>query len=505
MSSSYTLNSIVDANNLEKFSISNNKLVLEFSQPISSKQIETLNSFLKLNMPNISNISNILNDSKSSNKIERIEENQIQFSKKKDMIYSTSNSYFKNTKPRRIIFNCKKILPDEYEFPNEIAEKKLKLINNKFTKKYLDDLYNVTSINILVENFLKLSKNQMDAAWFIYYWITHNISYGVNNSGYDPESVFKNRKAICGGYANLFKELANLMKLECETISGHSRSFDDQGHAWNSIKIENKWFLIDSTWGAGVKIKNKWNFNFDCFYFLTNPNQLINSHFPNDSKYQFLNKPLNKEEFLDQIKITSNYYNYGIELLTKIKKINHVRDSLNLSINVPENISWFAKMQRNNAEVENSIWKDINENGTHSFTCLFENKGSYEVQLFAKSILEPGQFHSEIIKFDVIANGSNGIKKAFPLAYSIFSEKKCELIEPKYDYLKKNDSVYFEIKIPDSLEANIIVGETWNKMNKVDGSYLFSQMVEVTSYEVSILAKFEEGLSSNYILKYKVK
>ncbi|KAH3755436.1 hypothetical protein DPMN_190132 [Dreissena polymorpha] len=65
-------------------------------------------------------------------------------------------------------------------------------------------------------------------------------------------------------------------------------------HAWNSVYIDNDWFLVDVTWGAGfVKSKErKYVPRFTNAYFLTDPEVLITEHFISRSNYMNTTKAI---------------------------------------------------------------------------------------------------------------------------------------------------------------------------------------------------------------------
>jgi transglutaminase/protease-like cytokinesis protein 3 len=64
------------------------------------------------------------------------------------------------------------------------------------------------------------------------------------------------------------------------------------------VNIHNKWYLIDNTWGAGYLTKGG-NFErqLEMEYLFTNPNDFIIEHFPNDSTFQLLEKPITNNDF----------------------------------------------------------------------------------------------------------------------------------------------------------------------------------------------------------------
>ena len=171
-------------------------------------------------------------------------------------------------------------------------------------------------IKELVEFAQKHLDNKEQLARFFYYWISANIKYdeeffeevvadSITNDEFiriqDVNTVYGNRKGVCAGYANLFKWFMIEVDIEVVVISGHIRdernpyvelkSDDNFRHAWNAIKLNNEWILIDSTWGAIQETETLE------FYFDIKPEISIITHFPEDNKWQLLKEPLSLEQF----------------------------------------------------------------------------------------------------------------------------------------------------------------------------------------------------------------
>ncbi len=59
--------------------------------------------------------------------------------------------------------------------------------------------------------------------------------------------------AVCEGYALAFEHLMHQAGRPCSYVSGDARhewlnETDDRGHAWNVVKIDNRWYEVDTTW-----------------------------------------------------------------------------------------------------------------------------------------------------------------------------------------------------------------------------------------------------------------
>lgn len=88
----------------------------------------------------------------------------------------------------------------------------------------------------------------------IYDYICLNVVYDYDNLN-DPTYLLKhsayaaliNGKAVCQGYALLFYRLALELGIDCRIVTGQS---EGQNHAWNIVKLNGKYYNVDSTWDA---------------------------------------------------------------------------------------------------------------------------------------------------------------------------------------------------------------------------------------------------------------
>lgn len=91
---------------------------------------------------------------------------------------------------------------------------------------------------------------------YIYEYIIQNTEY--NLSALDNEdvawanqsirSVFLDKKSICNGYSLAFQFLCQKAGIESIYIAGDISASVDK-HAWNLVKIDGKYYPIDTTWG----------------------------------------------------------------------------------------------------------------------------------------------------------------------------------------------------------------------------------------------------------------
>ena len=186
-----------------------------------------------------------------------------------------------------------------------------------------------------------------EKARVLYMWIAHNVRYDCrkyHNRTADPrivaytkaelqekirareaklaEKTMKGKRGICGDYSRLYKAFCDAVGLEAVIIRGNARDFykpyrnaHDNPHAWNAVKVEGQWQLLDATWGAGYTDAGvtKFSRNVSAGYFAVSPALFAQNHFPDDVQWQLLDQPLGKKDFPNQPMINFRQSKYGIK------------------------------------------------------------------------------------------------------------------------------------------------------------------------------------------------
>ncbi|XP_029349813.1 kyphoscoliosis peptidase [Echeneis naucrates] len=191
----------------------------------------------------------------------------------------------------------------------------------------------VYDVKTIVQSITKGARNELERLRAIWVWLCHNIEYDV--SGYlgrseklsSPEEVIAAGRGVCCGYSNLCTEMCREVGIECQEVPGHSKGIGyRQGqslrnvksdHLWNAVLLGGQWFLLDACWGAGRVDMEHESFvkRFDDFYFLTDPEEFIDSHFPDEEKWQLLDRPIPLEEFERRVFKTSAFFTMGLRLI----------------------------------------------------------------------------------------------------------------------------------------------------------------------------------------------
>ncbi|PKQ61097.1 hypothetical protein BZG02_16765 [Labilibaculum filiforme] len=137
--------------------------------------------------------------------------------------------------------------------------------------------------------------------------------------------TLKSQKALCEGYATLYQEICLFLNIECVLIPGTAKRFVSEigntnlasNHAWNAVKINGKWKLVDITWAAGSVDYAKMEFmqEYTPAYFDSEPEEFAMKHYPDDEEWLLLNKKLSKEEFAFQPAVLNAFLGKGYKII----------------------------------------------------------------------------------------------------------------------------------------------------------------------------------------------
>jgi len=201
----------------------------------------------------------------------------------------------------------------------------------------------------------KISKDFQDDASKVraaFRWLTYNIRYNLEEY-FEPrkviqfryadeeerlqklqaikdeivEEAFLTKMGVCEEYAQSFKKLADLMNIEATVIKGYVRNSayeigrvpQTTNHAWNAVKIENKWILLDATWASGYLYNGKWVKNFNEYYYAIDLRKVNRTHYPDDRKWKIVLESGSLEDFYNQPIYSNGLLRKNVDLVSPTK------------------------------------------------------------------------------------------------------------------------------------------------------------------------------------------
>ncbi|AZQ65575.1 hypothetical protein EI427_25520 [Flammeovirga pectinis] len=175
----------------------------------------------------------------------------------------------------------------------------------------------------------------------IYTWVVHNLTvdlkaYNITKPKYySVNQILKRKKGTSEDFAMVFDSLCHAANIRSKKVEGYVFSDNSvintvifkPNHTWNAIKLDERWFLVDSQWGAGKVTSDqdktaKNDINDKVFrskvtynYFCISPDEFIKTHLPANPTWQLLDNTITLKEFIQGIVPLENSVVYSSENL----------------------------------------------------------------------------------------------------------------------------------------------------------------------------------------------
>jgi len=157
----------------------------------------------------------------------------------------------------------------------------------------------------------------------IHDWIAANVVYdtlllnrtsGHIGSRYPEEFlVFPDGpRTTCGGYSRLFVSLAEAGGIEARYIGGLTRSYisvdgEIGDHAWNAVRINRRWYVVDTTAAAGTPSEP-----YNDSWLLVAPEAMLIRNIADDQTEQLISDPIVRDLFDGMPRVHPRFFRYGL-------------------------------------------------------------------------------------------------------------------------------------------------------------------------------------------------
>ncbi|XP_013404637.1 uncharacterized protein LOC106169650 isoform X2 [Lingula anatina] len=229
----------------------------------------------------------------------------------------------------------------------------------------------------LIQYLTEGASNDVAKVRAIFQWIASIDIHGMGMDSLPPQKTpleyLLKIKWNMGNHAHLFFSLCRLAQLPCVIVNGINKSaayeigrpVDKRRMAaqWNAVYVDGEWRLMDVFWASSCVVgrtSKEWTLldidgkivsddrddyeegdeegethhRINEFYFMPDPDQFIFTHFPNDQKWQLLEKPLTVDEFGQSMYAREMFWNLGLKLAPNSLKTCMVKSN-NGEIDIP--------------------------------------------------------------------------------------------------------------------------------------------------------------------------
>ncbi len=352
------------------------------------------------------------------------------------------------------------------------------------------------------------ARDEAHSVKLIHDWIATHIAYDLpglmsgDGGGGGYGETLRTGKAVCDGYARLFERMCRLAGIEARVVSGYARGLgfgvlgseplEEGAHSWNVTRIDGEWRLVDTTWDAGRVIDGEWVRRYSIDYLFPSPGAFVHSHLPADPQWQLLDEPLTVEQFHDLPDLKGEFFSFGLELTDDLPRISQAEDETSIQVQVPQGVQLIPHLETAQGEViEGRTFVDWGDQDV-TIEVAFPETGEYVVGLYARHPGDATYMEVASLGFRAEVEEARG---TFPLTYSEFTERRCDLIQPR-QLPPKTRRITFAIRVPDAEAVSVILGteaRRWVRL-KPRADHLFSGRVRVPAGKaVAICAQFPGG------------
>ncbi|HZM53087.1 MAG TPA: transglutaminase domain-containing protein [Vicinamibacteria bacterium] len=222
-------------------------------------------------------------------------------------------------------------------------------------------------------------------------YVADRVSYDVEayrSKTYPPqdaETVFRTRRSVCAGYANLLAAMGSAAGDEIVVVGGDARTngrdLTGEGHAWNAARIGGRWILLDATWDAGSLRDGRFVKQYSTEFLFTPPEVQGLSHFPDEEQWQLRHPALSRGEFLRQPLMRPRFYAEGFTLVSPDRPQVTVDRVLEARVLNPRHRYMLAHYERRDGGVRADC--EVEQGPSVSVRCALPDEGTYRVVLFA--------------------------------------------------------------------------------------------------------------------------
>lgn len=101
---------------------------------------------------------------------------------------------------------------------------------------------------------ISMEAGDYDKSKYVYELLANNVNYDYTTTGdiknQTIESVFLKKSSVCQGFSDAAAYLLKKLGVSSCVVTG--KAYTGEAHAWNLVRLDGKYYYMDSTWGNGT-------------------------------------------------------------------------------------------------------------------------------------------------------------------------------------------------------------------------------------------------------------
>ncbi|HEX4879977.1 MAG TPA: transglutaminase domain-containing protein [Limnobacter sp.] len=144
----------------------------------------------------------------------------------------------------------------------------------------------------MVRALVAPARSDAERAWLVYRWVTQNFRHDnrlARRVGSPERHALEDLIRLSGGscevYAHVTSGLLRAAGLEVQVVKGRAKSgfapvgLNGENHVWNLVRVDGRWWVMDTTWGAGYVSGGRFYKDPSDLFFLMPPEMSTLSHY----------------------------------------------------------------------------------------------------------------------------------------------------------------------------------------------------------------------------------
>ena len=352
------------------------------------------------------------------------------------------------------------------------------------------------SIEKLTKRLIAGLDDQRERLYAIHRWAARHIEYDIEAylSGrllaqQGAVETYQSGKAVCDGYAELVVAMGRVAGLEIKKVTGYAKGFGEplsgvapskENHAWNAVKLDGRWHLLDATWDAGGVDEATRRFvrrpAGPPVYFLASPAAFITTHFPSDPRWQLLEHQVGFAAFLGKVVQRPDLARWGLDLS------RHADQTITVAaapyvFDFDSNRRMQAALSRSDGVPERPWSLQVRTpEGKSRLLLAAPEPGDYQVGIYVAENPIDDQLQP-VLNYQVRFDSAERHPQGFPQAYSGYYARQVELVSPLDGQLGAGKPVQFKIRSAGAREMTLFQGNEVVAELQPQGGYFVGQTV----------------------------
>lgn len=322
-----------------------------------------------------------------------------------------------------------------------------------------------SSIKSLTAALVKGLDNDHERLYAVYRWVSRYINYDVEAylsgrfiSDSSPSETFKTGVGVCDGFSELLAEMGAQAGLQLVTVEGFAKGFaaavvpgsgQKSNHMWNAVKLDGRWQLLDATWDAGKVDEATRRFVRKAgvpSYFLVDPASFATTHFPADTRWQLLERPVDFKTFMGSTQLMPQLAQFKLDASLHTQEKVQIPDTP-YRFHFGNEVQHIRMGLKQNDRAVEGNWSMLvwDAHGRPDLWVSAPKPGTYEAHLFAAPNTQTEEL-TQVLHYKLDVRRAATLNGGFPFAYAAYYAHKTQWVEPMSGVLAAGKPVRFQFK-----------------------------------------------------------